>query len=134
MSRFLQRVRKLRRKPAHIIARKIAQKSYEAIYYKGRKLVVAKNLIDVEQEAFKNFQPLCNFLFETRDKLNYMSKLKKLGGEAELIGDAEKIYNHTFNLLGSGDAQLGKNILWNTTEIKKHTYILFLTLFLLYLK
>ena len=28
----------------------------------------------------------------------------------------------------------GKNRLWNTTEIKKHTYILFLTLFLFYLK
>ncbi|MBE7097081.1 alginate lyase family protein [Bacillus cereus] len=113
MSRFLQRVRKLRRKPAHIIARKIARKSYEAIYYRGRKIVVAKNLIDVKQEAFKNFQPLCNFLFETKNRLNYISNLKKLDGEAELIRDAENIYNHVFNLLGSGDVQLGENILWN---------------------
>ncbi|MGY1464919.1 alginate lyase family protein [Bacillus toyonensis] len=113
MSSFLQKIYKLKGKPVHIIARKVAQKSYDAIYYKGRKIIVSRNLIDLEEEVFKDFQPLCNFLFKTKEKLDYVNKLKKLDVEAETIRDADEIYNHVFNLLGSGDVQLGKKIPWN---------------------
>ncbi|PGB65232.1 alginate lyase family protein [Bacillus toyonensis] len=113
MSRFLQKVRNLKGKSIHLIARKVVRKSYDAIYYKGRKIVILKNLIDLEEEAFKDFQPQYKFIFKSREKLDYVAKLQKISVEEDIIRDADKICKHIFNLLGSGDIQLDKKIPWN---------------------
>ena len=108
---FLKKIAKL---PFRILMKKIFQKIDNKIYYSIRAKKIAKNPIDIDSSIFDNFKPTIDFLFDINNKKEYyIQELKKSGKEKQIIKQANKICNHIFNLLGSGDINLGKEIKWN---------------------
>ncbi|PKM48965.1 MAG: hypothetical protein CVV02_18130 [Firmicutes bacterium HGW-Firmicutes-7] len=100
--------------PPKTLIKKIHRKIDNKIYYSMRAKRVAKNPIDIDSNIFEKFEPTINFLFNINNKKeHYIQKIKKLGKEEQIIKQANKICNHIFNLLGSGDINLGKDIKWN---------------------
>ena len=106
--------KKMVKLPPKTLIKKIYRRIGNKIYYSIRARRIAKNPIDMDSNIFNNFKPTIDFLFDINDKNEYyIQKLKKLGKEEQIIKQANKIYNHIFNLLGSGDINLGKEIKWN---------------------
>ncbi len=100
--------------PPKTLIKKIHRRIDNKIYYSMRAKRVAKNPIDIDSNIFEKFEPTINFLFDINNKKEYyIQELKKSGKEEQIIKQANKIYNHIFNLLGSGDINLGKDIKWN---------------------
>jgi len=108
---YLKKAAKL---PLKILIKKIYQKIDNKIYYSMRAKKIAKNPINMDSNIFESFEPTINFLFDINNKKErYIQELKKSGKEEQIIEQADKICNHNFNLLGSGDVNLGKDIKWN---------------------
>ncbi len=108
---YLKKATKL---PPKILIKKVYRKIDNKIYYSIRAKKIAKNPINMDSNIFESFEPTINFLFDINNKKeHYIQELKKLGKEEEIIKQADKICNHIFNLLGSGDINLGKDIKWN---------------------
>ena len=108
---YLKKAAKL---PPKILVKKIHRRINNKIYYSIRAKRVAKNPIDIDSNIFENFEPNINFLFDINNKKeHYFQELKKSEKEEQIIKQANKICNHIFNLLGSGDINLGKDIKWN---------------------
>jgi len=108
---YLKKATKL---PPKILIKKIHRKIDNKIYYSIRAKRVAKKPIDIDSNIFEKFEPTINFLFDINNKKeHYIQELKKSGKEEQIIKEANKICNHIFNLLGSGDINLGKEIKWN---------------------
>jgi hypothetical protein len=83
------------------------------IYYFIRAKKIAKNPIDINSSRFDNFKPTINFLFDINKKEYYIREFKRLEKEEQIVKQANRICNHIFNLLGSRDINLGKDIKWN---------------------
>lgn len=108
---YLKKAAKL---PPKILVKKIHRKIGNKIYYSIRAKKIAKNPIDIDLNIFNNFEPNIIFLFDINNKKeHYIQELKKSGKEEQIIEQADKICNHIFNLLGSGDINLGKEIKWD---------------------
>jgi len=99
--------------PPKILVKKIYRRIDNKIYHSIRAKRVAKNPIDIDSKIFNNFKPTIDFIFDINKKEHYIQELKKSGKEEQIIKQANKICNHIFNLLGSGDINLGKDIKWN---------------------
>jgi hypothetical protein len=114
MSDFKIYLKKAAKLPPRILIKKAYRKINTEIYYSMRAKKIAKNPIDIDSNIFNNFKPTIDFLFDINNKkVHYIQELKKSGKEEQIIKQANKIYNHIFNLLGSGDINLGKDIKWN---------------------
>ncbi len=114
MSDLKNNFKKATKLPPKILIKKIYQKIDNKIYYSIRAKKIAKNPINMDSNIFEKFEPNINFLFDINNKKErYIQELKKLGKEEQIIERADKICNHIFNLLGSGDVNLGKDIKWN---------------------
>ena len=114
MSNFKIYLKKAAKLPPKTLVKKIYRKIDNKIYYSMRAKRIAKNPIDIDSNIFENFEPNINFLFDINNKKErYIQELKKSGKEEQIIEQADKICNHVFNLLGSGDVNLGKEIKWN---------------------
>lgn len=97
-----------------ILIKKVYHKIDNKFYYSLRAKRIVKNPIDIDSNIFENYKPTINFLFDINNKKErYIQELKKSGKEEQIIEQADKICNHIFNLLGSGDINLGKEIKWN---------------------
>jgi len=107
---YLKKAAKL---PPKILVKKIHRRINNKIYYSIRAKKITKKPIDIESKIFNNFKPTINFLFNINKKKYYIQELKKSGKEEQTIKQANKICKHIFNLLGSGDINLGKDIKWN---------------------
>ena len=110
LRKYIKKVAKL---PPRILIKKIYQKINNKIYYSIREKKIIKNPIEIVSKIFNNFKPTIEFLFDINKKEYYMQELKKIGKEEQIIKQANKVCNHIFNLLGSGDINLGKKIKWN---------------------
>lgn len=96
------------------LIKKIHRRIDNRIYYSIRAKKIAKNPIDIDSNIFNNFKPTIDFLFDINNKkVYYIQELKRSGKEEQIIRQANKLCNHIFNLLGSGDVNLGKVIKWN---------------------
>ncbi|MED2785249.1 alginate lyase family protein [Bacillus thuringiensis] len=113
MSLLINKISKLKGKSIHTILHKIFQKLYDKFYYKMRKIMVYRKMLNVEAELFRGFKPSGTSLFDSKDSDYYVEKIKLLSAETTIIEDAELICCHVFNLLGSGEKELGKKIPWN---------------------
>jgi len=114
MSNLKNILKKVSKLPPKILVKKIHRKIDNKIYYSIRARNITKNPINMDSNIFKNFEPNINFLFNINSKKeHYIQELKKSGKEEQIIKKANKICNHIFNLLGSGDINLGKDIKWN---------------------
>jgi hypothetical protein len=114
MGELTRKIQNLRKLPIDKALKKIAIKSYEIPYYKIRKEKIKLKPIDIDDKYFNNFKPNCDFFFNITDKQLLVEKIKQLNIEKQIINDANKICSHIFNLLGSGDIYLGKQLPWNT--------------------
>jgi hypothetical protein len=114
MSDFKIYLKKAAKLPPRILIKKAYRKINNEIYYSMRAKKIVKNPIDIDSNIFNNFQPTIDFLFDINNKKeHYIQELKKSGKEEQIIKQSNKICNHIFNLLGSGDINLGKEIKWN---------------------
>ena len=114
MSDFKIYLKKAAKLPPRILIKKIYRKINNEIYYSMRAKKIVKNPIDIDSSIFNNFKPIIDFLFDINNKKEpYIKELKKLGKEEQIVKQANKICNHIFNLLGSRDINLGKDIKWN---------------------
>ena len=113
MEEITRKIQNLRKMPIDKALKKIVIKLYELLYYKIRKEIIKLKPIDIDNKYFINFKPNCNFFFNTTDKQLLVEKIKQLNIEKQIINDADKICSHIFNLLGSGDIYLGKQLPWN---------------------
>lgn len=93
--------------------KKVLSKMYYKSYYIHRKNAIKRNPIDIDQNDFNDFKSKCKFIFDPNNKKYYVDKLTNLNLKHSIIEDGEKICNHIFNLLGSGDKDIGKEICWN---------------------
>ncbi|HBY58143.1 MAG TPA: hypothetical protein DEG96_09885 [Candidatus Atribacteria bacterium] len=100
--------------PPKILIKKVYRKIDNKIYYFIRAKKITKNPIDIDSNIFENFEPNINSLLNINNKReHYIQELKNSGKEGQIIKQADRICNHIFNLLGSGDINLGKDIQWN---------------------
>jgi hypothetical protein len=114
MSDFKIYLKKAAKLPPRILIKKAYRKINNEIYYSMRAKKIAKNPIDIDSKIFNNFKPAIVFLFDINNKKeHYIQELKKSGKEEQIVKQANKICNHIFNLLGSRDINLGKDIKWN---------------------
>ncbi|QZY55330.1 alginate lyase family protein [Crassaminicella profunda] len=113
MNKLQRYMKKAKDMPLDVLVKKVAQKTADRIYYIAREQMVKRKPIDMDDKLFKGFQGDINFLFDTSNKDYYIEQLRKLDQEQIIIKQADKICNHMFDLLGSGDTDLGKNIKWN---------------------
>ena len=114
MSNLKIYLKKSTKLPPKILIKKVYRKIDNKIYYSIRAKKVAKNPIDIDSNIFDNFKPTTNFLFDINNKKErYIQEFRKSGKEKQIIKQANKLCNHIFNLLGSGDINLGKEIKWN---------------------
>ncbi len=114
MGELTRKIQNLRKLPIDKALKKIVIKLYELPYYKLRKEIIKLKPIDIDDKYFNNFKPNCDFFFNITDKQLLVEKIKQLNIEKQIINDANKICFHIFNLLGSGDIYLGKQLPWNT--------------------
>ena len=111
---FKMYLKKAAKLPPRILIKRVYRKINNEIYYSMRAKKIIKNPIDIDSTIFDNFKPFINFLFDINNKKeHYIQELKKSEKEKQIIKQADKICSHIFNLLGSGDINLGKDIKWN---------------------
>ncbi|ATW28414.1 hypothetical protein DCMF_06615 [Candidatus Formimonas warabiya] len=67
----------------------------------------------MDKLMLENWDSNMQFFFDNTNRNYYIKKLNELSQTKEIIMQADKICNHTFNLLGSGDTNLGEDIKWN---------------------
>ena len=96
--------------PSKILVKKMLQKINRKIYFAIRAKKIVKYPIDMDSNIFADFKPKINFLFNLDNNEYYIKNLNK---EKQIIKQANKMCNHIFNILGSGDINLGKEIKWN---------------------
>ncbi|WP_033542290.1 alginate lyase family protein [Planococcus sp. CAU13] len=107
---YLKKVKEI---PPNILVKKIYKKTYSKAYHIYREARVTENKINVESYPFENWSSNMTSLFNIENKKYYNDFLEKKGVVKETIESADKVCDHIFNLLGSGDVQLGRNINWN---------------------
>ncbi len=113
MSDFKIYLKKTAKLPPRILIKKVYRKINNEIYYSMRAKKIAKNPIDIDSNIFNNFKPTIDFLFDINKKEYYIREFERLGKEEQIVKQADKLCNHIFNLLGSGDINLGERIKWN---------------------
>lgn len=99
--------------PFRSIVYKAIRKVYRMIYYRVRAIRVKLYPLDKKSSIFQEFSSNMVFFFMNRESDYYVKKLHVWGQNAEIIKKADKICDHSFDLLGSGEINLGKEIQWN---------------------
>ena len=107
---FLGKVRNISYK---MLIKKICRKVKDKLYFALRASYVKIVTIDIDKQSFESFIPHCNFLFDNIQKNKYIDVVLRLNKYDEIVKDADKICNHVFSLLGSGDKYLGEGLPWN---------------------
>lgn len=113
MQNMFTDLKKIRTMAPQVIIKKIVKKLYEKVYFYYLEEKLKNNPITLGDNFFNDFIPKCNFLYAIDNKNQYTDSLNTLTVETSIIEAANKICKHEFNLLGSGDKCLGKNISWN---------------------
>lgn len=113
MSDLKKNFKKVIKLPFRALIRKACQKINNEIYYSIHAKKIAKNPTDIDSTIFDDFKPFINFLFDINKKEYYIQEFERLGKKEQIVKQTDKLCNHIFNLLGSGDISLGEKIKWN---------------------
>ncbi|WP_141995183.1 alginate lyase family protein [Bacillus sp. B4EP4a] len=113
MRELASKIKRLKTLSVEEAVKKIAIKLYEIPYYKFRKERIKLKPININSDPFFGFTPDYQFFFNSNDKKKLINKIKSIDAYDQIIGDANKICSHEFNLLGSGDVLLGIKLPWN---------------------
>ena len=105
--------KKVKNKHPKTILNELKRRSIDKIYYNLRGNIVKGKPITIDSSIFQEWNSEINLSFNVQNKAYYVESLKKHGDVKQLILQADKICNHTFDLLGSGEVNLGKTIRWN---------------------
>ncbi|BFH64122.1 alginate lyase family protein [Paenibacillus azoreducens] len=105
--------RRLKKMPFRIAVKKVAGKAAEQAGFVYREYRIRRKPVSIPAELFRSFVPECAYLVNPADKDGYMKMLLTEGLDADIIRDADRICAHVFDLLGSGDTQLGPSLPWN---------------------
>lgn len=108
-----EKIKKIEGLTAEQVLKKVAKKINKKIYYSHRKIKVRMRPITLSDTYFTDFRTDLNFIFDIRKKEQYKTEIKRLSSADEIITAGDKICNHIFNLLGSGDRYLGETLPWN---------------------
>ncbi|AJG97793.2 hypothetical protein LF65_01179 [Clostridium beijerinckii] len=95
------------------ILKKVIRKLKSRIYYYYRKKRVKNKGITLKDEFFYNFECSCKTILHNEKRNEYATIIESLLLHKSIINSADKICNHEFNLLGSGEKCLGDKIKWN---------------------
>ena len=106
-------LRKIKRMPLIFLITKIPDKIYRLIYYTIRPSLLKICPETLVAENFYEFKPKCLFVVDSDYKSKYLKQIEDWHLEKNIIWEANRVCYHIFDLLGSGDYALGKNIAWN---------------------
>lgn len=110
MSRYIKRIKGM---PIHVIFKKIVRKLYHKIYHEIKAQIIKRKPVELDGSIFNDWSSDAIFSLNYKNKPYYMQKLRELNEIENIIFNGDKILKHEFNLLGSGEKKLGKNIEWN---------------------
>jgi hypothetical protein len=112
MRKYMQTLKKIRKMPVSVVAKKANQKVKQKAYHLYRRHTINFFPIDTSIGIFLNFKTDSQPLFN-KNKDFYSKEIVSLQKKEQIIQDANKICNHMFDLLGSGNVNLGSSIAWN---------------------
>lgn len=110
LSRFINKAKDM---PFKLLVRRIGKRVYSTIYHQLRYVKVSRFPIKMDDNDFIDWESDIIFFFDIKRKDYYTNFLKEKGEVDNIIRVANKICDHTFDLLGSGEVNLGKEIKWN---------------------
>jgi len=113
MVKYKRYLKKAREMPIDVLIKKLVKRSYLKGYHKARETKLKYKKISMKEGSFENWQSDIDFLFNSHEKRKYVEILREKQEVNGVIRQADKICAHTFNLLGSGDVNLGPVIKWN---------------------
>lgn len=113
MENFKRYIYKAKGMPLNQVIKKVTRKFYSIMYHELRSIKVSKKSIKMEDKDFYNWHSELNFFFDHKNKTRFVEFLENVNEAGVIIERADKVSNHIFDLLGSGDVNLGKNIIWN---------------------
>lgn len=99
--------------PFRAAVKKIAGKAIQEARFTYRKYRVSRSPITLPPERFRAFVSESTFLFDPSKQGEYVKLLKAEGWSQEIIRDADRICSHIFDLLGSGETELGASLPWH---------------------
>lgn len=95
------------------LLKKAVKKLNKKIYYFYRRKKVTNRPIMLKNSSFYEFRSNCSFLYNFTNKKQYVLELERLKLLDSIVSSADNIYNHKFDLLGSGEKYLDKLLPWN---------------------
>ncbi len=99
------------RRPLPFLVKKIPGALWRAARARIRGRLAWSRPGPVAAAGFDGFTPKCRL--PVADRLHYLARLKAWGLDGYPLAEGERIVDHVFNLLGSGDCRLGERIAWN---------------------
>lgn len=114
MSSVMEKMRKLRALPLDKAIQMVIGKTAEYFSSMIRKYRILAVPIRLDSAHFAGFQSRSRFLFEEKDRKEYVRLLREMQRDQTILKDADRICLHNFNLLGSGDIRLGEELPWNS--------------------
>ncbi|WP_233147170.1 alginate lyase family protein [Paenibacillus selenitireducens] len=109
----MTKVKRLKGMPLHKAVRKIAGKAAQETKFVYRNYRIRYAPIQLNPLLFHGFRSSSRFLFDPQDQGQINAFLKEAQLDQSIIEDAERICSHRFNLLGSGETQLGRSLPWH---------------------
>lgn len=106
-------MKKIKNMPIKIFIKKLLTIIRKKVYLIIRELIVKSKFTSIDENKFMNWKSDMDFFFNSKNKSLYIQKLNNKNKTYEITKQADKICSHTFNLLGSGEINLGENINWN---------------------
>ncbi|WP_106766799.1 alginate lyase family protein [Paenibacillus faecalis] len=122
MSSMMEKIRKLSDLPRDKAAKLVMFKAFAYFKNRLRKYRLLAAPIHLNSVHFIDFQSKNCFLYEEKDRELYSQLLHDLKRDQSIVQDADRICLHKFNLLGSGDVQLGDKLPWNTDFKVNYTW------------
>lgn len=108
MNYYIKRIKEI---PFHILINKLFKRVSKFIYHKYRSQVIKKKPILINSDQFVQWNSDMKFFSAFSEKKIQINLSNK--ENSEILKQADKVCDHVFNLLGSGDKQLGPTIKWN---------------------
>lgn len=113
MPSITHKITKYKNQSITVLSKKAVKKIKNKIYFSYRRYRAHSKPIDIPNNKFYSFSSNCCFFFNFEDKEKYVKEIENLNLKDSILESAENILKHKFNLLGSGDKYLGKNLPWN---------------------
>ncbi|MWV43697.1 hypothetical protein GRF59_08610 [Paenibacillus sp. HJL G12] len=106
-------IKRLMAMPLRAAVKKIAGKAIQEARFAYRQYRISRSPIMLQPELFHSFESHMVFSYESPIREHAADYLREEGLDGEIIRDADRICAHIFNLLGSGDKNLGPFLPWS---------------------